>query len=85
MVSYCVCWLDVANQVRLFEPVGTRPSATGRGFGRVVVYEAFRRLRAKGMQAAIVSTGTISRPAMALYASTGCRTVARGFIFLKRA
>jgi GNAT superfamily N-acetyltransferase len=71
LVSYCVCWPDAVNQVGLFEPVGTRPSAIRRGFGRAVIHEAFRRLRERGMKTAIVSTGTVNKPAMALYASAG--------------
>jgi len=83
LVSYCVCWLDAANQVGLFEPVGTRPSATRRGFGRIVLHEAFRRLRQKGMQTAIVSPGTVNRPAMALYASAGFEVVEREYTYVK--
>jgi mycothiol synthase len=71
MVSYCVCWPDASNRVGLFEPVGTRPAAARRGFGRAVVLEAFRRLREKDMRTAIVGTGTVNRPATALYASAG--------------
>lgn len=83
MVSYCVCWLDTENRVGLFEPVGTRRSATRRGFGRIVLYEAFRRLREKGMTQAIVSTGTVNRPAMALYASAGFEVVEREYTYVK--
>src|SRR5207247_1646896 len=54
LVSYCVCWLDTVNKIGLFEPVGTRPSATRRRFGRAVLYEAFRRLREKGIDTAVV-------------------------------
>lgn len=75
LVSYCVCWADTVNEVGLFEPMGTRPSAVRRGFGRAVIHEAFRRLRAKGMKTAIVSTGTINKPAKALYASAGFNVV----------
>jgi len=83
LVSYCVCWLDAANHVGLFEPVGTRPSATRRGFGRIVLHEAFRRLREKGMRTAIVSTGMVNRPAMALYASEGFEMVEREYTYVK--
>ena len=37
LVSYCLCWVDSVNRVGLFEPVGTRPSAARRGFGRRAV------------------------------------------------
>lgn len=83
LVSYCVCWLDAANHVGLFEPVGTRPSATRRGFGLIVLREAFRRLRQKGMKTAIVSPETVNTPAMALYASAGFEVVERKYTYMK--
>jgi ribosomal protein S18 acetylase RimI-like enzyme len=83
MVSYCVCWLDVANRVGYFEPVGTRPSATGRGFGRAVIREGFRRLREKGMLTATVMTAYVNKPALALYTSAGFETVDREHWFVK--
>ena len=83
LVSYCVCWPDAVNKIGLFEPVGTRPSATRRGYGRTVLHEAFRRLRAKGMNTAIVSTGTVNKPAQALYASAGFKPVAREVTYTK--
>lgn len=70
-VSYCVCWLDTANGVGYFEPVGTRASATGRGFGRAVVREGMRRLRDKGMAIATVGTASVNTAAQALYTSAG--------------
>ncbi|MEX1254329.1 MAG: GNAT family N-acetyltransferase [Dehalococcoidia bacterium] len=83
MVSYCVCWLDSANQIGYFEPVGTRPSATGRGFGRAVVREGFRRLREKGMTTAAVTTAFVNKPALALYASAGFEQVDSEHTFVK--
>lgn len=83
LVSYCVCWLDTANHIGLFEPVGTRPSAARRGFARAVIHEAFRRLRDKGMNSAVVSTGVVNKPAMALYASAGFEEAARDHSYVK--
>jgi ribosomal protein S18 acetylase RimI-like enzyme len=71
LVSYCICWIDTANGVGMFEPVGTRPSAAQRGYGRAVIREGFRRLRDRGMTIARVATGTINPPAVALYQSAG--------------
>lgn len=71
MVSYCVCWLDAQNRVGYFEPVGTRPSAAGKGYGRLVIQEGMRRLRGKGMTLATVGTAGVNIPAQALYRSAG--------------
>jgi ribosomal protein S18 acetylase RimI-like enzyme len=82
-VSYCVCWLDIANQIGYFEPVGTRPAATGRGFGRAVIREGFRRLRERGMVMATVTTAFVNKPALALYASAGFDRVEGEHTFVK--
>jgi ribosomal protein S18 acetylase RimI-like enzyme len=71
LVSYCVCWTDSVNGIGLFEPVGTRPSCAGRGYGKAVMAEGLRRLRARGMGRAIVSTATVNPGALALYRSSG--------------
>ncbi len=83
LVSYCVCWLDTDNQVGYFEPVGTRPEAAGRGFGRAVVREGLRRLREKGMRRAFVGTASVNEPAAALYASAGFDVVERSHSYVK--
>lgn len=44
LVSYCIGWEDTANGVGYFEPVGTRPTATGRGYGRAALQETMRRM-----------------------------------------
>lgn len=75
LVSYAVCWCDYANGVGYFEPVGTRPSATGRGFGRAVIREGMRRLREKGMTIATIGTASVNTAAQALYASAGFEAV----------
>ncbi|MEX0749380.1 MAG: GNAT family N-acetyltransferase [Dehalococcoidia bacterium] len=83
LVSYCVCWLDTANGVGYFEPVGTRSTATGRGFGRAVVREGMRRLKEKGMQTALVGGATVNKPAQALYASAGFEIIEREHGYVK--
>lgn len=84
LASYCVCWLDDVNGIGLFEPVGTRPSMTQRGFAHAVLHEALRRLRARGMRRAVVGTNAQNAPARALYASAGFRTVEREYYAVKR-
>jgi predicted N-acetyltransferase YhbS len=83
LVSYCVCWCDEVNGVGYFEPVGTRASATQRGYGRAVVREGMRRLRAKGMDVTFVGTATVNAPATTLYVSAGFTGVARERYYVK--
>ena len=85
LVSYCVCWADEANGVGYFEPVGTRASATQRGYGRAVIREGMRRLRAKGIDVAFVGTAAVNVPAATLYVSAGFDGVARERFYVKAA
>jgi ribosomal protein S18 acetylase RimI-like enzyme len=83
LASYCVCWLDTANAAGYFEPVGTRPSMTGRGLGRAVIREGMRRLREKGMRRAFVGTAAVNEAAAALYTSAGFEIVERERFYVK--
>lgn len=71
LASYCICWLDSANAVGEFEPVGTRAAYRGQHVGRAVMLEGLRRLRDHGCAAALVLTGTVNTPAVRLYESAG--------------
>jgi ribosomal protein S18 acetylase RimI-like enzyme len=75
LVSYCVCWADRGSGVGYFEPVGTRPSAAGMGFGRAVIVEGLRRLRERGMTIARTATASVNDPAQSLYRSAGFEAV----------
>jgi len=81
--SYCICWLDRKTGVGSYEPVGTRADWRGRGVGREIIYEGFRRLRAKGMRAARVGTAGFNGPAQALYESCGFERIGTCRTFLK--
>ncbi len=82
--SYCICWLDTANGVGEFEPVGTRPAFKRRGLGRALLLEAFKRLRDHGMRAAIVQTPSFNESATRLYQSAGFEIVNREYVYAKR-
>jgi ribosomal protein S18 acetylase RimI-like enzyme len=69
--SYCIAWPDPRVGVGTFEPVGTRHAWRGRGFAREVLWEAMRRLRAKGLHTAVVGTAGFNEPAQAAYRSAG--------------
>ena len=74
--AYCICWLDVANQIGEFEPVGTRPAWRGRGMGKAVIVEGLRRLRDAGAHTAIVYTPRKNESAQKLYQSVGFQIIA---------
>ena len=69
--AYCVCWMDPANGVGEFEPVGTRPDFRGRGLAKAVVSEGFRRMKARGAHTALVCFEGDNAPARRLYESVG--------------
>jgi ribosomal protein S18 acetylase RimI-like enzyme len=69
--AYCVCWMDPANGVGEFEPVGTRPGFRGRGLARAVLVEGFRRMKARGARTALVCFEGDNDPARRLYRSVG--------------
>jgi ribosomal protein S18 acetylase RimI-like enzyme len=82
--AYCICWPDSIAGVGSYEPVGTRPEWRGKGVGREVIYEGFRRLKAKGMRVARVGTAGFNAPAQALYESCGFVRVGTCRTYLKR-
>ena len=48
--AFCTIWLDVENKYGNFEPVGTHVAYQGRGLGRALLMEGFRRMSAYGME-----------------------------------
>ncbi|HXN12135.1 MAG TPA: GNAT family N-acetyltransferase [Candidatus Acidoferrales bacterium] len=82
-LSYCIGWLDPANGIGHFEPVGCRPDFTGRGYARAVTIEGLRRMRARGLHAALVGTESVNQRARALYPSCGFVEVDRAHYYVK--
>jgi mycothiol synthase len=71
--SACTIWFDPVNAVGLFEPVGTHPDFQGKGLGKAVMAEGMRRMKAAGMQRAVVGFDPNNAAALALYTSMGFR------------
>lgn len=83
LLSYCVAWLDSANGVGHFEPVGTRPAAAGKGLGRAVVLEGLRRLKERGAHTALIGTASVNDPALKTYTACGFEFVERQDFYSK--
>jgi mycothiol synthase len=82
--SACTIWFDPVNAVGLFEPVGTHPDFQGKGLGKAVMAEGLRRMKAAGMQRAVVGFDPNNVAALALYTSMGFRASAY-FVWYRKA
>jgi len=71
VASFCIYWVDAVNKVGLFEPVGTHPDFQGKGLGKALLYDTLQRMRAEGMETAIVCTEVSNVAANRLYESVG--------------
>ena len=69
--SACTIWFDPVNRIGLFEPVATHPDFQGKGLGKAVMAEGLRRMKAAGMQRAVVGFDPNNAAALALYTSLG--------------
>lgn len=83
VAAYTNGWLDPLNRIGDFGPVGARPAYRRRGLARAVLLEGLRRMRARGMDRACVSTGVANAPALRLYESIGFAIVNKYFDFVK--
>lgn len=73
--AYAMCWIDPVHGVGEFEPVGAREAYRRQGLTRAVLWEGLRRMQARGMRLARVSTGFTNTAAIRLYESVGLRVV----------
>ena len=69
--AFCIVWLDEANGLGVFEPVGTHPEHRRRGLGMEGLREGMRRVRALGARTAFVTSLGSAEPANALYDAVG--------------
>jgi ribosomal protein S18 acetylase RimI-like enzyme len=77
IAAYVTGWIDPVNRIGDFGPVGARPAYRRQGLTRAVLLEGLRRLKARGMDRACVSTGVSNTPALRLYESVGFQVVNR--------
>lgn len=80
-VAYCICWYDPINHYGLFEPVGTRKIHHGKGFGKQVMFEGLRRMKALGAERASVISAGNNPSATGLYHSIGMQTVDKSTLY----
>jgi len=73
VASFCYLMLDSVNKLGMFEDVGTHPDFQRRGLARALLYEGMRRMKAYGMDTALVPHLTSLTAAPALYESVGFR------------
>lgn len=84
LAAFCLCWLDEVNKVGLVEPVGTHPEFRRMGLARAVMLEGLRRMRARGMEAAILASAADNKASLALYAGLGFDEVESRELVYKR-
>jgi mycothiol synthase len=72
-VAMCIVWLDSANKVGEFEPVGCHPDYRRKGLSRAMIAEGLRRLKALEAESAVVYPWSTNEPAIRLYESYGFR------------
>lgn len=84
--SFCLGWLDEVNKVGEFEPVGTRPAFRRKGLARAVLMEGMRRMKACGMENALVGPIYADDPAaVRLYQSAGFHEINRTHSYSREA
>jgi ribosomal protein S18 acetylase RimI-like enzyme len=71
IAAFAIHWFDPVNKVGLFEPVGTHPDFQQKGLGKALLLDSLRRMKAHGMETAIVGTNHDNTAAIKLYNSVG--------------
>jgi mycothiol synthase len=83
IAAYAMGWLDRANKVGEFEPVGTRPAFQRKELARAALLEGMKRMKERGADTALVSTGGSETGAIRLYESVGFRRVNMEIAYIK--
>ena len=80
IAAFCQGWLDPANRVGEFEPVGTRSAFRRLGLAQAAVLAGLRRMQAGGAVSAVVGPVDASEEAaMRLYQTAGFRPTCRTY------
>lgn len=69
--AFTLIWLDEANRVGVYEPVGVASQHRRRGLGHAMMLEGIRRLGQHGAQTVCVQTGFSNAAARAMYEKAG--------------
>jgi mycothiol synthase len=69
--AFTIMWLDTLNKVGLFEPVGTHRDFHRKGLGKALMLHVLHKMKAHGMETALVGHDAENLPATALYTSIG--------------
>ena len=72
--AFAHVWVDPANKVGQFEPVGTAPNDRRLGLARAVLSEGLCRMQSRGMETAIVIVEAAEQATHRLYAAVGFET-----------
>jgi mycothiol synthase len=82
--AFVIIWPDPISRTGLFEPVGCHRDFQRRGLASTLMYEGMRRMRAAGMETAIVLYKVDNVGGVPLYRSVGFRTRYRLTKYRKR-
>jgi mycothiol synthase len=78
MAAFCLGWLDPANRVGEFEPVGARLAFQRQGLAQAALLAGLRRMQARGAESVVVGPVDAGEEApMRLYQTVGFRPVCR--------
>jgi mycothiol synthase len=72
--AFVIIWLDPISHSGYFEPVGCHRDFQRRGLTSALMYEGMRRMRAAGMETAIVRYNADNVAGVPLYRSVGFQT-----------
>lgn len=75
VAAFAIGWIDPLNRIGEVGSVGVVPVYRRQGLMRAVLLEVLRRMQARGMERACVSTGVVNIPAIRLYASVDFESV----------
>jgi mycothiol synthase len=85
IAAYVNGWMDPANRIGDFGPIGALSAYRRQGLTRAVLLEGLRWMQAHGMDRVCVSTGDSNMPAQRLYESIGFKVVNRYLSYAKTA